>query len=99
MPVVGVVENMAGDVFGSGGGAALADDLGVPLLGSVPLDPRVVTGGDTGTPVVTANPTSPAGEALLDLGRRMIEVVPPADLETCTGRIAKLLADLENGAA
>ena len=51
MPIVGVVENMAGDVFGEGGGSDLAHELGVPLIGSVPLDHHVVSGGDAGEPV------------------------------------------------
>src|SRR4051812_15119638 len=50
MRLVGVVENMAGEIFGTGGGAALAGDLGVPLLGSVPLDPRLRGGGAAGGP-------------------------------------------------
>ncbi|MEA1902489.1 MAG: P-loop NTPase, partial [Actinomycetota bacterium] len=48
MPVVGVVENMSGSTFGSGGGTDLANQLGVPQVGTVPLDPAVVTGGDEG---------------------------------------------------
>ncbi len=99
MPVVGVVENMTGDVFGKGGGQELADELNVPLLGSIPLDPAVVAAGDSGDPVVLAAELGPAAIALSALVARLIEVVPPAELETCTGRIAKLLADLEDGAA
>ncbi len=99
MPVVGVVENMSGDVFGKGGGQELADELNVPLLGSIPLDPAVVAAGDSGNPVVLAVEPGPAAIALTALVARLIEVVPPAELETCTGRIAKLLADLEDGAA
>jgi ATP-binding protein involved in chromosome partitioning len=53
MRVVGVVENMASEVFGSGGGARLAAELGVPLLGSVPLDARLREAGDAGRPHVT----------------------------------------------
>ena len=52
MPVAGVIENMSGEVFGRGGGAELADELGVPLLGSIPLDSAVVASGDAGHPVV-----------------------------------------------
>lgn len=78
--VIGVVENMAYlpcphcgeqiDVFGSGGGeavtAALARRLGhpVPLLGSVPLDPRLREGGDRGAPLVLADPDCPAGKEI-----------------------------------
>ncbi|MFI5956500.1 Mrp/NBP35 family ATP-binding protein [Cryptosporangium sp. NPDC051539] len=77
--LVGVVENMSWlelpngermDVFGSGGGeavsAALSKTLGaqVPLLGQIPLDPRVREGGDSGTPLVLAAPDAPAAKAL-----------------------------------
>ncbi len=104
MPVVGVIENMAGlacscgrvhEVFGEGGGRELADDLGVPLIASIPLDPEVVPGGDQGQPVVTTGTGSPAGIAMRDAAARLVELVPPADLETCTGRIAKMLTELE----
>src|SRR5438445_1117391 len=58
MRLVGVVENMSGDVFGSGGGQRLADDLGVPLLATIPLDVRLREAGDAGetllTPEITA---------------------------------------------
>lgn len=99
MPVVGVVENMSGDVFGQGGGQELADELGVPLLGSIPLDQSIVEGGDNGRPVVLQPDSGPAAQALADIVEKVMAVVPPADLETCTGRIAKLIADLEDGAA
>jgi ATP-binding protein involved in chromosome partitioning len=97
MPVVGVIENMSGDVFGHGGGRQLADELGVAMLGSVPLDPAIVEGGDNGQPVVLKS--GPAAAALATTVENVMAVVPPAHLETCTGRIAKLIADLEDGAA
>jgi ATP-binding protein involved in chromosome partitioning len=104
MPIVGVIENMAPlacecgrihDVFGEGGGAELAADLGVPLIGSIPLDPEVVPGGDQGRPVVEGGSRSPAASAIRDIAARLVEMVPPADMETCTGRIAKILTELE----
>src|SRR5205085_10085813 len=52
MRVVGVVENMTSEIFGEGGGERLATELGVPLLGSVPLDARLRESGDSGTPLV-----------------------------------------------
>ena len=67
MRLIGVVENMSGDVFGRGGGAALAHELGVPLLGEVPLDPRLREQGDLGTPLVAAEPGSPTAEAIVAL--------------------------------
>jgi len=54
MRLLGVVENMSGDVFGTGGGDALAAKLGLPLLGRVPLDPRLREAADAGRPLVTA---------------------------------------------
>jgi ATP-binding protein involved in chromosome partitioning len=71
MRVIGVVENMSGDVFGSGGGASLADDLGVPLLGTVPLDPRLREQGDAGEPLVAVDPEAPAARALGEIADRI----------------------------
>jgi ATP-binding protein involved in chromosome partitioning len=103
LPVVGVIENMAGftaddgthyDLFGSGGGSELAHDLGVPLIGQIPLDPKVVGGGDDGAPVAEAHPDSPSGAAFIAAAARLIELVPPAADETCTARIAVLMEQL-----
>jgi len=103
MPVVGVVENMSGfttedgrhyDLFGSGGGKELADQLGVPLLGRVPLDPGVVNGGDEGRPVVIEDPDGPAGSEIRSIAARLVELVPPAAQDTCTARIAVLAEQL-----
>lgn len=100
MPIIGVIENMTGDVFGRGGGADLAAELGVPLIGSIPLDPAVVTGADTGNPVALDG-SGPAATAFIQIAEDLVGLMPPADLETCTGRIAKLLesidVDLEEG--
>ncbi|MHB8468737.1 MAG: Mrp/NBP35 family ATP-binding protein, partial [Gaiellaceae bacterium] len=52
MRLVGVIENMTGEAFGYGGGELLAGELGVPLLGSVPLDPLLREQGDLGEPIV-----------------------------------------------
>ncbi len=65
MRLLGVVENMSGDVFGSGGGEDLAEDLGVPLLGTVPLDVELREQGDLGVPVVTSKPESAAAQAIV----------------------------------
>jgi len=73
--VFGVVENMSGlacphceeiiDVFGSGGGEALAKEMELAFLGRVPLDPAVRMAGDDGAPTVIAAPESAAGAALM----------------------------------
>src|SRR3954469_15012615 len=69
MRIVGVVENMTSEVFGSGGGGRLATALGVPLLGSIPLDARVREAGDAGVPLVTREPASEPARAILDVAR------------------------------
>jgi ATP-binding protein involved in chromosome partitioning len=82
--LVGVIENMSWlelpdgsrqEIFGSGGGQAVADSLTrsvgatVPLLGQIPLDTRVREGGDSGLPVVLGDPDSPAAVALRAVAR------------------------------
>src|SRR4029453_12191223 len=67
MRLIGAIENMMGDVFRRGGGAALAHELGVPLLGEVPLDPQVPRHGDLGVPIVLGDPASPTSEAIVAL--------------------------------
>jgi ATP-binding protein involved in chromosome partitioning len=64
MRLLGVIENMSGDVFGSGGGEDLADELGVPLLGTIPLDPVLREQGDLGVPVVAAEPDAESARAI-----------------------------------
>ena len=81
--VLGVVENMAGwtcphcgeatDVFGHGGGERLAQEMGVPFLGRIPLDAAVASAGDQGRPTVLADPDGPAGRALKALARAVRE--------------------------
>ncbi len=77
--VIGIVENMSyfvcphchtrSEVFLAGGGGRLADELGVPLLGQVPLQAGVADLADRGTPIVLGEPESPAGIALRNLAR------------------------------
>jgi len=104
MPVIGVIENMAGfttpagehfKLFGEGGGQELADELGVPLIASIPLDPFVVEGGDGGEPIIRANPSSPAAVAVGGGAARLVELLPPVEDETCTARIDRLLEGLQ----
>ncbi len=104
MPIVGVIENMSGfttedgrhyALFGEGGGDELANDLAVPLIGQIPLDPFVVEGGDEGAPIVRAHPDSPAAEAIKRAAAELTLLIPPAEDETCTSRIALLAEQLE----
>jgi len=74
--VIGVVENMTGGVFGSGGGDEVARRLEVPVLARIPLSPAVTAGGDSGAPTVLADPADAAAAALRGL----------ADAVTARGR-------------
>ena len=65
MRLLGVIENMSGGVFGSGGGEELAADLDVPLLGTVPLDPALRECGDAGEAVVASRPGSESAQAIV----------------------------------
>ena len=84
--LAGVIENMSWletpsgermEIFGSGGGQTVADSLSkavgseVPLLGQVPLDPRLREQGDAGTPIVLAEPDAPASEVLRDVAKKL----------------------------
>src|SRR2546429_7470925 len=71
MQVLGVVENMTSDVFGSGGGERLATQLGVRMLGTVPLDVRVRESADAGVPLVLSDPDSEPAEAIAALARTL----------------------------
>jgi ATP-binding protein involved in chromosome partitioning len=85
VPVLGIVENMSwfecphcgkpSPIFGSGGGERLARELGLALIGQIPLDPRVLTGGDSGTPITVSNPESSAARALTSVAQRVSERV------------------------
>ena len=85
VPVLGIVENMSyfecthcgkpSPLFGSGGGARLARELGVPLLGEIPLYQRVLEGGDTGRPIVVSEADSTAARALAATARQLRQVL------------------------
>ena len=82
VPVLGIVENMSWfecphcgkptAIFGTGGGKRLADELELPLLGEIPLYPRVQESGDRGIPIVVAEPDASASRALRTLAERVI---------------------------
>jgi ATP-binding protein involved in chromosome partitioning len=71
MRLVGVIENMSGDVFGSGGGELLARELQVAFLGRIPLDPDLRRSADGGTPLVSSEPDSPAALAIQELAQTL----------------------------
>ena len=81
LPLRGVIENMSWlttpdggrqHLFGDGGGHQLAEELGVPLLGQIPLDPAVRIGGDEGSPISATNPESEAARAFADIAAALV---------------------------
>jgi ATP-binding protein involved in chromosome partitioning len=83
LALAGVLENMSGyvcphcgtrtDLFGRGGGERLSQEMEVPFLGRIPIDPRVVACGDAGTCLLEAHPESPASQSYLALAGRLHE--------------------------
>ncbi len=89
LPVAGIIENMSGlvcphcgrtvDLFGAGGGEALAAETGVAFLGRIPLDPQIVLSGDRGASFVEAHPDSPAAEAFAAVIRPILSAPGAVD--------------------
>jgi ATP-binding protein involved in chromosome partitioning len=80
IPTLGLIENMShfvcpscqheSDIFGKGGGEALAESMGVPFLGGIPIYEPIRVGGDHGVPIVVSEPDSPAGRAFIAAAER-----------------------------
>ena len=92
--VAGVIENMSGftcahgeriELFGSGGGARLADEIGAPLLATIPIQPEVSAGGDAGRPASVSE--GEAAAAFARLVDAVLEVAPVVDVTGCTARM------------
>jgi len=85
VPLIGVIENMSAYVcphcghreaiFKEGGGRRTAEQLGVPFLGEIPIDPAIVTGGDDGAPIVASHPDSAAAKVFLALAAEVVRQV------------------------
>jgi ATP-binding protein involved in chromosome partitioning len=86
VPVLGVIENMSAfvcphcgtrsEIFKHGGGKRTAEQLGVPFLGAIPIDPEIVVGGDAGSPIVASRPDSAAAKAFVAIAeavKRQVE--------------------------
>jgi len=81
VPVIGVVENMSGfvcpkcgaevDIFKTRGGRKIAEDLDVPFLGSIPIDPEICADSDDGKPFIVGHPESPASKAFMDIVKKI----------------------------
>jgi len=94
VPMLGIVENMSyficgkcgerTEIFSYGGGERAAENLGIPFLGRVPIDPAIRAGGDTGMPIVVADPASPQAKAFMDIASKVaarISVLTAASAE------------------
>ena len=100
--VVGVIENMTSftcdhghsySLFGVGGGQSLADEIGVPLLGQVPLEPAVSAAGDAGSPVALRTDSGAAGQVFRDIAQRIIDdIAPPVNMAGCSARMLAAVA-------
>jgi len=83
VPLLGIVENMSyfvcghcnerTEIFSHGGGERAAEKLGVPFLGRIPIDPAIRDGGDSGHPIVVADPASPQAEAFRNIAQKVID--------------------------
>jgi ATP-binding protein involved in chromosome partitioning len=85
LPVIGIIENMSGmicphcgetiDLFSRGGGKKAAEDLGVPYLGAIPLDPEMVKAGDEGRPYILRHADSPTWKAVDIVMKNLVEQI------------------------
>jgi ATP-binding protein involved in chromosome partitioning len=81
VPVIGIVENMSGfvcpkcgaevNIFKTGGGRKIAEDLDIPFLGSIPIDPEICVDSDDGKPFIVGHPESPASKAFMDIVKKI----------------------------
>jgi len=81
VPVIGIIENMSGfvcpkcgaetDVFKVGGGQKISEELDVPFLGRIPLDPRICEDSDRGLPFILEHPDSPAAKAFMEIVKKI----------------------------
>ncbi len=99
VPVLGLIENMSffvchkcderHDIFRHGGGKKVSEELGIPFLGEIPIDPNIVLGGDAGVPIVEKDPESAAAKAYQAIAENIaaglsigaMELIDPADLK------------------
>jgi ATP-binding protein involved in chromosome partitioning len=85
VPIIGIIENMSGyvcpdcgakvNIFRAGGGKKIAEDLSVPYLGSIPIDPNICIDSDNGVPSVVGNKSSPATEAFAEIVRKIAQYI------------------------
>ena len=105
IPLLGVIENMSYfesntgekfNIFGEGGGEALSDKFGIPLLGKIPIGENTNDIADSGTPLINQENNSVTKVEIEKLINNIAIKLPPIIDETCTGRIAKVFEELSN---
>ena len=103
IPLLGVIENMSyfetntGDkfnLFGQGGGDALAEQFSLPILGKIPISEDTNDIADDGTPLILQEKNTPTKTEIEKLISVIAEKLPPIVDETCTGRLAKVFEEL-----
>lgn len=111
VPLLGIIENMSffvcghcgerTEIFSHGGGERAAEKLGVPFLGRIPIDPAIRAGGDSGMPIVVANPASPQAAAFREIAAKLVAQIsgmnagmgdqPSASLDSLVKKIKRPL--------
>ena len=103
IPLLGVIENMSyfeantGDkfnIFGQGGGDALAEQFALPMLGKIPISEDTNDIADDGTPLILQEKNTPTKTEIEKLISVIAEKLPPIVDETCTGRLAKVFEEI-----
>jgi len=103
VPILGIVENMSYfiapdtgkkyDIFGSGGGEKLANELSIPLLGAIPINSKIRVGGDNGKPIVFDSPESEESKKIIDISKNLAAQISINNLEAKTSKIEISLGD------
>lgn len=102
VPVLGIVENMSYfiapdtgnryDIFGTGGGKKLSEELQTTFLGSIPIDARIREGGDKGVPIIHDDPDTKHAAAIMDIAHNIVEQVNIRNSKS-TGKVEILLGN------
>jgi ATP-binding protein involved in chromosome partitioning len=108
VPLLGIIENMSfyvcghcgerTEIFSHGGGERAAEKLGIPFLGSVPIDPAIRIGGDTGNPIVIAAPDSPQAKAFREIAAKLAAALQTGGAGAAKSRIESLLQKINRPA-
>lgn len=103
VPILGIVENMSYfiapdtnkkyDIFGSGGGSKLADELSLTLLGAIPINPNIRIGGDEGKPIVFSKPESEEAIKIFEISKNMAAQISINNISAKTPQIDISLGD------